>query len=164
MLPAVNQAARRTDPRTIVYRPRTLEDLVRDSTWHLNYSMLLLVGLAWLALFLALIGTYGVLSTSVRERTPEIGVRLALGAGKREILQLITTQGLRLTAAGAAIGVIVAFIVTRYLKSLLYGVGASDPVIFAAVPLSFVAMGLLASFVPARRAMQVDPIAALRNE
>ena len=164
LLPSVNQAARRTDPRTIVYRPRTLDDLVRDSTWHLNYSMLLLVGLAWLALFLALIGTYGVLSTSVRERTPEIGVRLALGAGKREILQLITGQGLRLTAGGAAIGVIVAFMVTRYLESLLYGVGASDPAIFAAVPLSFVAMGLLASFVPARRAMQVDPIAALRHE
>ena len=84
--------------------------------------MLLLVGLAWLALFLALIGTYGVLSTSVRERTSEIGVRLALGADKKQILQLITAQGLRLTAGGAVIGVIVAFMVTRYLKTLLYGV------------------------------------------
>jgi putative ABC transport system permease protein len=164
LLPSIHQAARRTDPRTIVYRPRTLDDLVRDSTWHLNYSMLLLAGLAWLALFLALIGTYGVLSTSVRERTSEIGVRLALGAGRREILRLITAQGLRLTAGGAAIGVVAAFVLTRYLKSLLYGVEASDPTIFAAVPLSFLAMGLVASVVPARRAMHIDPITALRHE
>ena len=164
MLPAIDRAARRTDPRTVVYRPRTLDDLVRDSTWHLNYSMVLLVGLAWIALFLALIGTYGVLSTTVRERTSEIGLRMALGAGKGEVLQLITGQGLRLTATGAAIGVIVALIVTRYLRTLLYGVEASDPVVFAAVPTSLMVMGLLASFLPARRAMHVDPIVALRHE
>ena len=164
MLPAIQQAARRTDPRTVVYRPRTLDDLVRDSTWHLNYSMMLLVGLAWVALFLALIGTYGVLSTTVRERTSEIGLRMALGAGRGEVLQLITGQGLRLVATGAVIGVVVALIVTRYLTTLLYGVEASDPVVFAAVPISFMAMGLLASFVPARRAMHVDPIVALRHE
>jgi putative ABC transport system permease protein len=164
LLPAIHQAARRTDPRTIVYRPRTLDDLVRDSTWHLNYSMVLLGGLAWLALFLALIGTYGVLSTSVRERTSEIGLRMTLGAGKAEILQLIAGQGLRLTASGAAIGIFIAFVLTRYLKTQLYGVEASDPVIFIAVPVSFLAMGLLASFVPARRALQIDPLAALRHE
>jgi ABC-type lipoprotein release transport system permease subunit len=89
---------------------------------------------------------------------------MALGAGRGEVLQLITGQGLRLIAAGAAIGVIVALIVTRYLRTLLYGVEASDPVVFAAVPLSFMAMGLLASFLPARRAMHVDPIVALRHE
>ena len=126
--------------------------------------MVLLVGLAWIALFLALIGTYGVLSTTVRERTSEIGLRMALGAGKGEVLQLITGQGLRLTATGAAIGVIVALIVTRYLRTLLYGVEASDPVVFAAVPTSLMVMGLLASFLPARRAMHVDPIVALRHE
>jgi putative ABC transport system permease protein len=164
LLPSIHEAARRTDPRTIVYRPRTLDDLVRDSTWHLNYSMLLLAGLAWLALFLSLIGIYGVLNTSVQERRSEIGLRLALGASKTQVLHLITGQGLRLVAGGAAIGLIVAFVVTRYLESLLYGVKAVDPAIFAAVPLSFIVTGLLAGFVPGRRAMQINPIAALRHD
>ena len=137
---------------------------MRDSTWHLNYSMLLMAGLAWLALFLSLIGIYGVLNTSVQERRSEIGLRLALGASRTQVLHLITGQGLRLVAGGAVIGLIFAFVVTRYLESLLYGVKAVDPAIFAAVPLSFIATGLLAGFVPARRAMQIDPIAALRHE
>jgi putative ABC transport system permease protein len=164
LVSAVEKAARRVDPKTIVYRPRTLDDLARDSTWHLNYAMFLLSGLAWLALFLAVIGIYGVLSCSVRERTPEIGIRMALGASRPDVLVLVTGQALLLAGIGALIGTAAALGLTQFLKSLLYGVHALDPVTFAAVPLCFVAIAVLASYIPARRASRIDPMAALRHE
>ena len=124
-----------------------------------------MVGLfALTALLLAGIGIYGVISYTVIARTHEIGIRLALGAGRSDILRMVLRQGLRLAVAGAAVGLIAALIVTRSMAGLLYGVRPSDPITFAAVALLLIGVGTLACYLPARRAIQVDPMAALRCE
>jgi ABC-type antimicrobial peptide transport system permease subunit len=116
------------------------------------------------ALLLASIGVYGVLSYSVSQRRQEIGVRVALGAGRRDVLRMIVGQGLRLAAVGIGVGVVGAFGATQLIKSLLYNVTSSDPVSFTGVAVFLTMVAAIASYVPARRAMAVDPIIALRNE
>jgi putative ABC transport system permease protein len=116
------------------------------------------------ALVLAATGIYGVLSGSVAERTREIGVRLALGAQRREVLALILRQGVRLTISGVGLGLLMAWAVTRWLTTLLYSVSATDPWIFGGVALLLSAVALLACYLPARRATKVDPLVALRHE
>jgi predicted permease len=117
-----------------------------------------------IALFLSMIGLYGALAFAVRQRTREIGIRMALGAQMVDVLSLIVGQGMKLVFAGVAIGLLGAWAATRVLKSLLYGVGATDPLTFALVAAALFAGGLLASFIPARRATKVDPMVALRYE
>jgi putative ABC transport system permease protein len=117
-----------------------------------------------LALLLAVIGIYGVISYSVGLRRREVGIRLALGAGRRHVLRLVFTEGLALTGAGLAAGAAGAALLTRFLSSLLYDVGRLDPLTYAAVALTLVGAGLLACWLPARRAMRVDPVIALRSE
>jgi hypothetical protein len=119
---------------------------------------------AALALLLACIGLYGLVSYEVGRRTREIGIRAALGAERRDILRVVLLQGMRLTLVGAVVGVALALALTRYAKDLLYGVKAADPVTFFAVTALLVAVTLGACFIPARRAMQVDPVVALRHE
>jgi cell division protein FtsX len=127
-------------------------------------SMILVALFAGLALVLATVGIYGVISYSARQRTREIGIRMALGADSREVLRLVMNEGLALTTAGLVIGLTGAFAMTRFLSSLLYGVRPSDPVTFFAMSLILTAVALLACYVPALRAMRVDPMVALRHE
>jgi ABC-type antimicrobial peptide transport system permease subunit len=126
--------------------------------------MSLLSLFATLALTLATVGIYGVISYAVSQRTREIGVRMALGANPRDVLRLILGEGLKLVLAGVVLGIIAALAMTRLLATMLYGVSVTNPVIFSSVVLLLVAVSLAACFVPARRAMRVDPIVALRYE
>jgi ABC-type antimicrobial peptide transport system permease subunit len=116
------------------------------------------------AALLAGIGLYGVLSTLVRQRTAEIGVRMAFGASSASILQLVGGQGLKLSALGIGIGLLAAFAVTRVMSSMLVGVSPTDPLTFAAIAAFFLGVTALACWIPARRAARLDPVAALREE
>ena len=126
--------------------------------------MTLLTIFAGLAVALASIGLYGVMSYSVAQRTREIGVRVALGATRRDVLRLVLGDGLKMVAAGLAAGLLLAFAATRLVAGFLYGVGATDPLTFAFVPLLLAAVALAAGYQPARRATKVDPMDALRYE
>jgi ABC-type antimicrobial peptide transport system permease subunit len=126
--------------------------------------MTLMTVFAGLALTLAAVGIYGVISYSVSQRTHEVGVRMALGATRGTVLQMIVRQGLRLTLIGTAIGLLAALGLTRILKSMLFGVKPTDPLAFVAVSILLAAVALLASYIPACRATKVDPMVALRYE
>jgi putative ABC transport system permease protein len=116
------------------------------------------------ALMLAAIGVYGITSYAVAQRTHEIGVRLALGAQLSDVLRLVLRQGLKLTIIGAALGLLGAYLATRAITSVLYGVSATDPLTFVSVSGLLILVALIASYVPARRATKVEPLVALRNE
>ena len=141
-----------------------MEQVISDSTARQNFNMLLLSVFAGLALLLAAIGIYGLMSYTVEQRTQEIGIRMALGAGRGDMLKLVMAQGMRLTGVGVVLGLAAAYGLTRLLSSLLFGVKANDPLTFAAVAAILAVVALLASYVPARRATNVDPIIALRYE
>jgi FtsX-like permease family len=143
---------------------KPLAEIVSDSMTQPRFVMLLIAAFGALALLLAMIGMYGVISYSVAQRTQEIGIRVALGAQRRTIFQMILGQGARLAAFGIAIGLLAASGVTRVMGSFLYGVTATDPLTFAIVSVLLLGLTLLACYVPARRAMKVDPMVALRYE
>jgi putative ABC transport system permease protein len=164
VVPGVRQVARNVNPLIPVYRVRAMSDIVRDSAWQLNYSMMLLGGLAALALLLAIVGVYGVLSHSIRERTQEIGLRIALGAVRMDVLMLILRQGVTLIAIGIAVGFVAASGLTRFLSALLFGVEPFDLPTFALSAVLLLGVGAVASYFPARRATRIEPIDALRYE
>ncbi len=141
---------------------QTVDDLVDTSRAQPRFTMLLVAIFAITALVLAMIGIYGVLSYTVAQRRQEFGIRMALGAERAEILALVLRQALALTFAGIIIGLAAAFLLTRLAASLLYQVGAHDPVTFVVAPLVFLSVALLASFLPARRATRVNPVEAMR--
>ena len=150
-----------------VYDVRTIQQIVSESMSSQRFPMILLGAFAVLALLLASVGIYGVISYSVTERVHEIGIRMSLGAERQSIFRLVIRQGLRLVFAGLAIGVAAALILTRLLSAfshLLYGVAAGDPLTFATVSLVLITVAVLACYIPARRAMRVDPMIALRYE
>ena len=152
------------DPALVLYRPRMLADVVGGGIAHERFALLLIGAFAFLALLLAAIGIYGVLSYAVTRRRRELGIRMALGAPPRSILVLVVKDGGRLAAAGVLFGVAGAFATTRLLRSLLFGVSSSDPIIFAAAVLTLGVVALAATWIPARAATKVDPLQAVRAE
>jgi putative ABC transport system permease protein len=141
-----------------------MDQVIRRSTESRRFSLILLGAFAALALVLAAIGIYAVLAYSVARRTHEIGVRMALGARSGDVVRLVLGQGLRVTAIGIVFGVVAALGLTRFLRSLLYEVQPTDTPTFVAVLLLLLSVAIAASYLPARRAMRVDPMVALRYE
>ena len=147
-----------------VTKLRPMIDVMSASLAAQRFNMTLMLIFAGVALALAAIGIYGVMSYSVAQRTREIGVRIALGARRADVLQMTVKQGLKLVGAGMLLGLAAAFILTRVMASLLYGISATDPITFAGISLMLLAVAILASYVPALRATRVDPIIALRAQ
>lgn len=147
-----------------IYRVFTMDEVVTESFWQVRFFSSLFTVFAGLALFLASLGLYGVMDYNVRQRTQEIGVRMALGAQSRDVLRMITGNGMRLIVIGLAIGFVLAFFLAQLLASSLHGVSVHDPFSFTLVPLLLLLVGLIACYVPARAAMRLDPTEALRYE
>ena len=163
LVTAVRAAIRASDPSLPVFAVRTLEEVRQLEFWEYALYGWIFGTIGVIGVVLASIGVYGVLAYSVSQRTQEIGVRVTLGAGRSDVFRLIVGQGLRLTAIGIVIGLALAAFGTPLTRSLLYNVSPFDPVSFIAVSLFFIAVALVASFVPARRAVNVDPVVALRQ-
>jgi predicted permease len=161
---AVTGEARSIDPNVPVYDVKTMDERLSQSLARRRFAMLALGLFAAVAMLLAAVGIYGLMSYAVAERTREIGIRVALGAQTGDVLKLVVGQGMLLAAVGVAVGLVGAAGVTRVMSSLLFGVGATDPVTFAAPSLLLAGVALLACYLPARRAMRVDPMVALRYE
>ena len=161
---AVREEIRRLDPNLSVFQFRTMDDLMGQSTAERRFNTLLVGAFAGLALLLAAIGLYGVVSFAVSQRTSEIGLRMALGATNATVGRMIVMQGLKPAAAGTALGLILAALSTRAVRSLLFDVTATDPLTFAAVPPVLLTVAALACYLPARRASRLDPTVALRAE
>jgi putative ABC transport system permease protein len=143
---------------------RTMQDVVANSVQRRRFSMLLLTIFAAVAMLLAAIGLYGVMSYSVAQRTKEIGIRMALGARRPDVLVLVVKQGMALVLLGIAAGIVLSLGMTRLISGMLFGITATDPLTFAGVALLLGAVAFLANYLPARRAASVDPMVALRYE
>jgi putative ABC transport system permease protein len=144
-----------------IYNVRTMDDVVANSLGTRRVSMQLFTVFAIAALLLAAIGIYGVMAYSVTQRTQEIGIRMALGAQKSDVLRLVVRQGMTLAAIGVVVGLVGALGLTRVISNLLFGVGASDPTTFIVISLLLIAVAFVACYLPARRAAKLDPVIAL---
>jgi ABC-type lipoprotein release transport system permease subunit len=164
LLDQIRRSLRQLSAENVVYRAETMDANVADSLAARRFSMILLAVFAALALALSGIGIYGVISYVVAERTREIGIRIALGAHRREILQLVFERGGKLAGIGVIIGIGAALGLTRLMSGLLYGVAATDLFTFSSVTVLLTSVALAACYLPARRACRVDPIVALRCE
>jgi putative ABC transport system permease protein len=147
-----------------VFNVRTMDQLLDESIAQQQLAMALLGSFALLALMLAAMGIYGVMSYAVTQRTHEIGVRMAMGAQPSDVLRLVVGQGLTLALIGVAVGISAALAMTRLMASMLFGVSSTDPLTFISISLLLIAVAALACYVPARRAARVDPMVALRYE
>src|SRR5262249_37429590 len=161
---AVRNVVQTLDPQQPAGEVRTLDSLVGNSIARQRFNTLLLAVFAVVALSLSAIRIYVVVAYSVKQRTHELGVRVALGASARDVLKLVLGRGMKLVLAGVGIGLLGALALTRLLKTLLFGVSATDPLTFAVIALSLALVALVACYLPARRATEVDPMVALRYE
>jgi putative ABC transport system permease protein len=164
LLPAVQEAVWSVNKSVPLGNPRTMNDMIARTLLQKKFTMLLLSIFAGAALLLAAIGLYGVISYSVAQRTRELGIRIALGAQRSDVLRLILRQGMTLVAAGVIFGIAASLGLTRLIASLLYGISASDPITFFLLSAALVFVAFIACWLPARRASAVDPIIALRAE
>jgi putative ABC transport system permease protein len=164
LVPLVRAALRDIDPQMAFFDVKTMEDAVSESLWRQRLQGQVLGIFAILALALAVVGIYGVISYTVAQRTRELGVRIALGAQRIDVLSLVLGHGARLAAAGIALGLLGALALTRTLSSLLYGVNATDGLTFIGVPLLLGVVTLIATYIPALRATKVDPMVAIRTD
>jgi putative ABC transport system permease protein len=164
LAPALRNAVREIDPALPVYDVMTMNERLSNSVAARRFNLLLLGGFAALALLLAGVGVYGVISYVVTQRTYEIGIRMALGAQSADVARLFVKQGMALVLRGVALGSVGAFALTRVMKSLLFGVGATDPLTFAVITLLLISVALLACWIPARRATKVDLMITLRRD
>ncbi|HEX7772806.1 MAG TPA: FtsX-like permease family protein, partial [Pyrinomonadaceae bacterium] len=162
--PAIQREIRTLDPNQPVSDVRTMNQVMSEWVSRSRFNTLLLGLFAGLATLLSAVGIFGVMNYSVALRTRELGLRLAVGAQPRQVLLLVLKQGLLLTIVGVVLGLAAALALTRLLSGLLFGVGAVDVTTFASISLLLVVVSLLACYLPARRAMRIDPLAALRYE
>ncbi|MFL6212365.1 MAG: ABC transporter permease [Blastocatellia bacterium] len=164
LFPALREAVWKVDKDQPITSLRMMTEYVSDSVSQQRFNAVLLAAFALLALILASVGIYGVMSYTVTQRTHELGIRMALGAGQGDVFRLVVIEGMKLALTGVALGLAGAFAATRLMASLLYGVSATDPLTFAVISLVLAGVALAACFVPARRATRVDPMIALRYE
>jgi ABC-type antimicrobial peptide transport system permease subunit len=161
---AIQKAVQQMNSEQVAYNFESMEAIIADSLASRRFTMILLGVFAALALVLASIGIYGVISYVAGQRTHEIGIRLALGAQRRDVMRLVLGQAARMTLIGVVLGLAGAAALTRLMKTVLFGVSATDPVTFASVAVVLTLVALAACYLPARRAMRVDPMVALRHE
>jgi putative ABC transport system permease protein len=164
MIRAVEKQVWAVDKDQPMYKIRTMEQVVGESQSSSRFTLAVLAIFAAVAMGLAAVGIYGVISYTVTQRTREIGIRIALGAERHDVLRLVVGQGTVLAVSGVAVGLGGALALTRVMRSLLFGVSATDPLIFAGAALFLAAVAMLASYIPARRAMSVDPTVSLRYD
>jgi putative ABC transport system permease protein len=161
---AVKSAVAQIDPDLPIGDVKTMEQIIEESTGEPRFRSFLIASFAVLALLLAAVGVYGLISFTVTQRVPEIGVRLALGASPRQVFTQVVGQGLRLAVIGVVVGLVAAAAATTLVQGLLFNTSATDPVVYGSLAALLLAMAALACYVPARRAMRVDPMTALRSE
>jgi ABC-type antimicrobial peptide transport system permease subunit len=159
--PEVRALVREVAPEAPMYRVHTIEELVADSMSELTFTMIALALASGLALFLGVVGLYGILSSAVAERSRELGIRIALGAAPSRVRRMVVVQGTLVVAIGVAVGLVGALLGTRALQGLLYGVATLDPATLAATSLVMLLVGVAASWIPAYRASSVDPAETL---
>jgi predicted permease len=161
---AIRQVVQSRNKQNVVSRPQTMNEVIAASLAQQRFSMILLDAFAVTALLLASLGLYGVISYLVGQRTHELGIRLALGAQRSDVLRLVLGHGMKMALGGVALGIVAALLLTRLLSKMLFGVSATDPATFTVITLLLTTVALLACVVPARRATKVDPLVALRYE
>jgi putative ABC transport system permease protein len=164
ILDALRQTNRQISSDQVIYDVQRMDDIVADTLAARRFSTIVLASFATLALVLSTVGIYGVISYTVGQRTHEIGLRMALGASRVDVLRIVLSQGAKLAALGVATGLAASLALTQLMGSMLYGVTATDPLTFVGVAVILMLVALAACYIPARRAMRVDPVVALRYE
>ncbi|HEX5886277.1 MAG TPA: FtsX-like permease family protein, partial [Pyrinomonadaceae bacterium] len=164
LVPSIRQQVLATNKNQSVFNARSMDQVIAESINARRFAMMLLTVFAVVALVLASVGIYGVISYSVTQRTHEMGLRMALGAQGRDVLKMVIGQGMLLVLIGVGCGLVGAFGMTRVMSSLLFNVSTTDPATFGGIAALFVAVAIIACYIPARRAMKVDPLIALRYE